>query len=210
MNTTETHAIEHAPARETSSASKWVAGGSMMEAVGAIATIALAIVGLAGVFSATMAAIATIVIGAAFLLESGSFSAAQLSSRSGEFEGASGGTSAAFLGGVAGIVLGILALLGIASITLLSVAAIVYGATFLLSGVGQSGNLAAAAGGHTLVGLGAAVLGILAVVGLSPLVLVLVALLSLGAGALFSGSAQGAQAMSQTSSRTVEVHPRTE
>jgi hypothetical protein len=197
MNTTETHAIEHAPARET--AFKWVAGGSMMEAVGAIATMALAIVGLAGVLTPTMTAIATIVIGASFLLEGGAFGAAQVSSRTTEFESASSGASATFLGGVAGIVLGILALLGIASTTLLAVGAIVYGATFLLSGMGQSSSFGSAAGGHTLVGLAAAVLGILAVVGLSPQVLVLVALLSLGAGALFSGSAQGARAVTETS-----------
>ena len=53
----------------------WVANGSMMEAFGAIASMALAIVGLAGVFSATLAAIATIIIGAAILMESDFFGA---------------------------------------------------------------------------------------------------------------------------------------
>lgn len=197
MNTTETHAIEHAPAHET--AFKWAAGGSMMEAIGAIATMALAIVGLAGVLVPTMSAIATIVVGAAFLLEGGSFGAAQFSSRATEFESASSSVGATFLGGVAGIVLGILALLGISAQTLLSVALIVYGATFLLSGMAQAGSFATTAGGNTLVGLGAAVLGILAVVGLSPTVLVLVGLLALGAGALFSGSAHSVRAVTETS-----------
>ncbi len=72
--TTQTHAIQAQPAQHES-ALKWAAGGSMMEAVGAIATIALAIVGLAGVFSPTMASIATIVIGAAILLEGGAMGA---------------------------------------------------------------------------------------------------------------------------------------
>lgn len=169
-----------------------------MEAVGAIATIALAIVGLAGVLRPIMASIATIVIGAALLLEGGSMGAAQVSSRTGEFESASGGFSTPFLGGVAGIVLGILALLGVASITLVSVALIVFGAAFLLSGVAQANSLAAATGGNTFVGLAAVVLGILAVVGLNPIVLVLVGLLVLGAGALFSGSAQGARVATET------------
>ena len=201
MNTTETHVMEHPHERET--AFKWVAGGSLMEAVGAIATIALAIVGLAGIFSPTMAAIATIVIGAALLIEGGSFGAAQYVPRVGEGGRAAEAfetpdTSAAFLGGVAAIILGILALLGVASLTLMSVAAIVLGASFLLSGVAQSGAFPAAATGHTMVGLASAVLGILAVVGLSSLVLVLVALLVLGGGALFSGSVQGTRAVAET------------
>ena len=201
MNTTETHVMEHPHERET--AFKWVAGGSMMEAIGAIATIALAIVGLAGVFSPTMAAIATIVVGAALLIEGSASGAAQTYTRAGEvsrtaaesFE--SPDTSAAFLGGVAAIVLGILALLGVASLTLVSVAAIVLGASFMLAGLSQSSAFPAAGSGHTMVGLAAAVLGILAVVGLSSLVLVLVALLVLGGGALFGGSAQGARAVSE-------------
>lgn len=196
MNTTQTQVLETPHERLT--AFKWVAGGSLMEAVGAIATIALSIVGLAGIFSPTMAAIATIVIGASLLIEGGAFGAAQFTSRAGtEFETTD--TSAAFLGGMAGIVLGILALLGVASMTLLAVAAIALGASLLLSGFGQSTLFPSSAGGHTLVGLAAAVLGILAVVGLSSQVLVLVALLVLGTGALFSGSAQGTKAVAEVS-----------
>jgi hypothetical protein len=196
MNTTETHVLEHPHGRYT--AFKWVAGGSMMEAVGAIATMALAIIGLAGILSPSMAAIATIVLGASLVIEGGSFGAAQASAAAGtEFEARD--TSAAFLGGVAGIVLGILALLGLAQMTLLAVAIIALGASFLLSGFGQGSAFGAGAGGHALVGLGAVVLGILAVVGLSPLVLILAALLALGAGALFSGSAQGTRAVAETS-----------
>jgi hypothetical protein len=186
MNTT-TETIHH-PVREMSL--KWVASSSIMEASGAIATMALAIVGLASVFSITMASIATIVIGASILLEGGAFGAGAGLRAVPE----AGGMSAEFLGGLAGIVLGILALLGVASQSLVSVAVLTFGASFLLSGLArtQFNWLASSAGSHVFVGLGAIVLGILAVIGLDPLTLVLVGLLSLGAVALFSGSAYGA------------------
>ena len=47
---------------------------------------------------------------------------------------------------------------------------------------------AVASGGQVLVSVGAIVLGILALIGLAPLTLVLVGLLSLGTAVLFSGS----------------------
>src|SRR5437764_8037100 len=112
MNTT-TQTMQHHSTR--ASAFKWVASGSVMAAIVAIAVIALSIVGLAGVYPLTMAAIATVIIGAAILIEGGTFEAA----RAGD-SGAMFSTNA--MGAVAGIVLGILALMGVASITLLSVA----------------------------------------------------------------------------------------
>lgn len=84
-------------------------------------------------------------------------------------------TGVDFQGGLATLVLGVLALLGVAPLTLLSVAVIALGASFLL-------------GGRILIGLAAAVLGILSVVGLSSWTLVLVGFLVLGSGLLFSGS----------------------
>jgi len=202
--------MQNQPARETGL--KWVAGGSMVEAIGAMATIALAIVGLAGVLSTTLAAIATIVIGAAILVEGGAFTAGAATTRheARAFE-AGGSAGAGFLGGIAGMVLGILALLGVAPLTLLAVAVLVYGATFLAGGMGERGasfgalgtGADAAAGsadaGHVMVGIAAIVLGILAVVGVSQLTLVLVGLLCLGAAALFSGSALGARSMAAVS-----------
>ena len=180
----------------------WVANGSIMEAFGAIATMALAIVGLAGVFSATMAAIGTIIIGAAILMESDSFGAFWTKSGNHTREmGPLEAPSAQLIGGLAGIVLGILALLGVASATLLSVAILVYGATFLLSGAVPNQNhwLAHASGGEILVGLGTVVLGLLAVIGVDSLTLVLVALLTLGAAALFSRSAPAIREVAQHS-----------
>ena len=180
----------------------WVADGSILQAFGAIATMALAIVGLAGVFSATMAAIGTIVIAAAILTESDFFGAFWMKSSSGNHTRqteALESPNAAFIGGLTGLVLGILALLGVSSPTLLSVAILVYGATFLLNGVGPSQNnwLAHASGGEVLVGLGTVVLGLLAIIGVDSLTLILVALLTLGAAGLFSRSATAVREMVQ-------------
>ncbi|HWH69107.1 MAG TPA: hypothetical protein VNT26_06965, partial [Candidatus Sulfotelmatobacter sp.] len=99
-----------------------------------------------------------------------------------------GAAAVDFQGGLAVVVLGILALLGIAPQTLLSVSVIALGATFLLSG-------------RLLIGMGATVLGILSVVGFSPLTLVLVGLLISGAGLLFSGSAMAATTMAERKSQ---------
>jgi hypothetical protein len=172
----------------------WVANNSIMEAFGAIATIALAIVGLAGVFSPTMAAIGVIIVGAAVLMESDFFSVFWTSSRTGSHSSereALETPNALLIGSLTGVVLGILALLGVSSATLLSVAILVYGASFLVSGATPAQNnwMAHASGGDVLVGLGTIVLGLLAVIGVDSLTLVLVALLTLGVAALFSHSA---------------------
>jgi hypothetical protein len=171
-----------------------------METIGSIATIALAIVGLSGIWSTVMAAIATIVVGAAFLSEGGAIGASALA-RSSNFETvdleASTAPSGAFLGGVGGIILGILALLGIVAPTLLAVALIVFGATFLVSSVSMGGMWST--GGQVMGGLAAIVLGILAVCGVSELVLILVGLLVLGGTGLFAGSLLGVRAMPSAS-----------
>jgi len=189
----------------------------MMESIGAIAVIALAIIALVGVFSSTLAAIATIIVGAAILVEGGVLGASPLAQLQ-EFQAAGGGATAEFLGGGAGIVLGILALFSTAPQTLLAVAVLVFGATFLLGGAamaqvgwltsiqGQANRetTSGAGSGQVLVGLAATVLGILAVTGLSPLTLILVALLSLGASMLFSGSAVGTRTLSAAEKRSGE------
>ncbi len=209
MNTTETHAVTH-PA--TPWALKGTAGGSFTEAVGAVGVIVLAVIGLAGILVHTLTAIATIVVGAAILIEGGAFSSsyAQFASRlssEGKNTGFRAGLSAEFMGGVAGIVLGILALFGTAPETLLAVALIVFGVTFLVTSAAltqmnwlmehparePAGEAArtmpfADATGQALAGMGALVLGILAVIGLSPFTLVLVGLLSLAAAALYNTS----------------------
>jgi hypothetical protein len=192
------------PFRETGL--KWIAGGSVVEAIGALAVIALAIIGLAGILSETVAAIATIILGAAILTQGGAFAAGHFASAA-TYEAQvrePAGLSASFLSGIAGIVLGILALLGVSAPTLLSIAVIVFGGSFLLgiggytTGAGGT-EVSATSGGQIMAGLAALVLGILAVVGVSQLTLVLVALLCLGAFALFTGSSMGARSASAVS-----------
>ena len=183
-----------------------------------VATIVLAIIGLSGAKPETLVAIATIVFGAALLVQGG----AMLSEYVGVIfpEGATnvsmehfGGSSlsALFMAGAAGIVLGILALVGVESAILTSVAIIGFGAGLLVSGtsvsqlhalkrsVGQSTQGSAAgviahemaagsAGVQTLAGLAAVVLGILALTDVHTIVLELSALIALGSTLVMTGS----------------------
>jgi hypothetical protein len=177
---------------------KTIAGSAILESIGAIATTALAVIGLVGVFSPTlMAAIATIVLGAAIWLEGGAFATnyGQIALREGlpsrHLERGEGLT-ADFLGGLTGMVLGVLALLGLAPMTLLSVATLVFGATFLFS------SRVSLRSSQSAFGLVAWVLGLLAVVGISPLTLVLIALACLGASGLLDGLLASAKATATT------------
>jgi hypothetical protein len=202
MNTTEAQTV-HGAMPETLLSE--AAGRSTAEAIGAIAAVILAVIGLAGILGNLMASIATIVIGAGILLEGWAYGASyrQVSlanPTTGQGFGFGGPLTAEFFGGMAGIVLGILALFRTVPDMLLAVALLVYGATLLLSSLSvsqtfwrsasltQSGaqTWSAAAppmphSGQLLVGLGAIVLGILAVIGLAQMSLILVGLLSLAA-----------------------------
>lgn len=198
MNTTETQTVQR-----TWTESVLSGGGTsvMAEAIGAIGALVLAIIGLAGVLPNLMASIATIVIGADLLAEGCAIGAryrhrfAQSAVQAHGLQG-TGYLAGEFIGGTAGIVLGILALFRADPTPMLAVAVLVFGATLLISGAatrsqwfvatqaeGAPREVAAASApsGHMLVGLGAVVLGILAVIGLVPMTLILVGLLSLGA-----------------------------
>lgn len=197
--------------------------GATTEALGAAAVIVLAIIGLAGALVEPMMAVSTIVLGAAVLMDALAVGARfqRIMSALTAGEGTrvarpeiGGGVSAGTLGGIAGIVLGILALLGLAATSLCSVALIVFGAALLFGSVekkrvaavhtGSYGltdrtrhvideAIAASAGGEVMVGIGAVVLGILALLGLAPTTLVLVGYLGVAATVLLSGTAFGAR-----------------
>lgn len=180
--------------------------GTMSELVAGLAVVVLTILGLAGVTPAFLVEIATIVFGVGLLLYGSLIIGriGQLFARHGGGGGAAGlvsGWSTILLTGTAGIVLGILALLGVASIHLIAIAVIAFGASLLISSnasmrarvlVSTSSNLtptlerlvrdlaADTAGLQTMTGLGAIVLGILALSGFVPTTLVLIALLGLG------------------------------
>jgi hypothetical protein len=188
--------------------------GGFVDALGGIATIVLAIIGLAGVKSVDLLSIATVVFGAALLIQGG----AMLSEYAG-IEVAETGTStgggglASLFGvGVAGIVLGVLALLGVHSPILNSVAAIAFGGALVISASAVwtlltsrsvasrfetrntmlqrvAAEIAAGSSGvQAMGGLAVIVLGILAVAGIYTEVLALIALLVAGAAIVMTGS----------------------
>ncbi len=197
--------------REQETTMSVVAGGSIAEAIGGVGAVVLAILGLVGLLPHDMAAIATMAAGVALLLEGIAMAArfSDLLSESGSLSDAAklgGGMGAELLGGVAGGILGLLALLDVVPMTLTAIAVIVFGASLLLSSgatyrleslaskLGQKTLMAAqmlaavaASGVQVLVGLGGITLGIIALVGVSPMILTLVGLLSIGAAVLVTG-----------------------
>ncbi|MFN8624569.1 MAG: hypothetical protein U0587_01060 [Candidatus Binatia bacterium] len=182
-------------------------GGSLTQAIGGAAAIVLSILGLVHVESLLLASIATIVVGASFLI-AGSALVARYSKFLSKSEShvanevVGEGMAMESLGGAAGIVLGILSLVGAGATTLLPVAAIVFGGSLLLaSGTAFRLNAATAhrgedggevldfsAGPGVLIALSGIVLGVLALAGISPIVLSLAAMLSFGVAVLVSGA----------------------
>jgi hypothetical protein len=172
---------------------EFATGGSLTEAVGGLAVIALGITALVGWYRVDLVAIAAIVAGAGMLLEGTSTAlryarvmmAAPAAHTSGMDLG--GGLTTEFAGGAAGIILGILALLHIFPAILLPISVIVFGAAILFgavamgslntmmveqqfNGVGLDGTrrlagaaVSAASGTQVLVGIAAVVLGIIGV-----------------------------------------------
>src|SRR5262245_11772038 len=130
---------EREAARRAEKSADIAAGSSMAGAIGGVAVVVLAILGLAGVGPLYMISIATIVLGVAFLSEGGGIAARHARVLSGSVGGHTavtefgGGMTAEFIGGAAGIILGILALIGVVTTVLTAAAAIVFGATLLLS-----------------------------------------------------------------------------
>lgn len=195
---------------------KVVAGGSILEALCGAGTVVLAILALAGLLPGYLIAIAVIVFGVALLAQGGAVASRfqQLVRETTPMESDTraelgGGVGAELLGGAAGVVLGILALIGVGGAVLLPIGVIVFGGALLLGSataadLGHMGGSSfaherfahatrqasvAAAGTQALAGIGAIVLGILALLGLDPMVLTAVGLLVLGAAVILSGSA---------------------
>jgi hypothetical protein len=110
--------------------------GGFIDALGGIATIVLAIIGLSGVKSEILVSISTIVFGVALLIQAGAllseFSQTEAAQDSDVGTGY-GGLSALFLVGIAGIVLGVLALLDIHAPVLTAAAVIAFGVALVIS-----------------------------------------------------------------------------
>ncbi len=189
--------------------------GSFSEGLLGMGAAVLAIIALFGAMPGLLAPIGTIAIGAAFFLHGGSMGArynrlAALTTENKYQANEFGGSiSVEMLGGIAGIALGILALLGIAVQILIASAVVVFGASLIIGAgaVDRLNQMASAvwneesvkkiannasqtvAGLQVLVGVSAVALGVLALAGIYPFTLCLVALLSLGASDFLTGSA---------------------
>lgn len=204
--------------RERKATAGTIAGGTTAEAIVGATAVVLAILGLLGILEFYMLTIATICAGAALLIEglalAAGYAKIQRESQNGDRKveaGVGGGLTVQALGGATGVVLGLLALFGLEPEVLIPVAAIAMGASMLLGG-GARGELSlepldtaqasqrsrhaneqavkGAGAAMALAGIGAAVLGILVLADVGePLVLSLVAMLTIGAAALLAGSA---------------------
>jgi hypothetical protein len=188
-------------------------GMTIDETVGGLALIALGIVALARIYPGLIDSVNVVVAGVALLFMTISLSGelARVYSTPSrdlvETEFGSG-LSAGVMAGIAGIVLGILGILDIAQPTLISVAVIVFGAAVLLDFAmmaqtrsirsaaitsAESPRVARAPAGSTMasifVGVGLVTLGIIAVVGTRPDILVAVSLLGLGGYLFLKGTA---------------------
>jgi hypothetical protein len=189
--------------------------GGFVDALGGVATIVLAVIGLAGVKPEMLVAIATVVFGAALLIQGGAMLTefAQIETTAEPAAAMSGGgLSALFLVGFAGIVLGVLALLGIYAPVLTAASSIAFGAALVISSsavwqlltsrsiaarfqshspmlrVMASEVAAGSSGLQAMAGLAVIVLGILAVAGVFTTGLTLIALLVAGTAIVLTGS----------------------
>ena len=203
------------PEREKRVSLEVVSSGSMIEAVGGFAAVVLSILALATVAPTYLPPIATIALGIALLFEGGLVASRYwklpeevVAGRWASMELA-GGMITEFLAGVAGVVLGILALLGFASLLLTTIAGLVFGAALVLGGglpirlncleadketpegTYRFSRFMTRFAAIVQVALGAAgcVLAILALLGFFPVILTTVTLLIVGVAVLLSGSA---------------------
>lgn len=195
-------------------------GGSSLESVSGVGAVVLAIIGLAHILPAVMLAISGIAVGAALMFEGGAIAAehrkliARIAEGKLQHINLDMGMSVELIGGLAATVLGILSLLTLAPAVLMPSAAVVAGAALVLSS-GTTSRMNAlrltdsdvesralyiareavntSAVTQLFVGLAAAVLGILGLIGIAPGTLSLVAFLSIGAALTLNGSAIGSR-----------------
>lgn len=190
-----------------------VTGGSTLELIGGGAAVVLTIIGLAGFLPFYMTSIATIAIGGALLAHGAAVAARwnetmrQVASDRRHRVEVSSGVGSEMLGGAAAVALGIIALAGVMPFVLLAVAAIVLGGSIVLGAPAHTdlarmasegdrlGKLTyeaveGSSGAMVLAGVGAIVLGILALINVGPpFTLVMVSILAIGAAVFLGGSA---------------------
>lgn len=190
-----------------------LAGGTSLETLGGLVAVVVCVAGFS-TLPFQMAGTATIAIGFALFAQGASI-AARWRDTVRRIEGVripkeelAGGVSTEVFGGLTGIVLGVLSLAGVRPLILLPAAALVFGGSLLLAGVAQPDlvflapernpkvarttyqAIQTSGGVMILVGVAAAVLGILALLQVGPvLTLSLVAFLAIGAALVFAGGA---------------------
>jgi hypothetical protein len=191
-------------------------GGTLVGGLVAAAAAALSIIGLAGVYPPWLMSVATISLGVAFLFEGAAIMSrmsdllSEVTENKVEMVELGTGTTGETLAGFAGVALGILALLTVVPLVLIPIAAIVFGVALILGagatvrinelavGYRQEHPIAhqiareavrATSGLQILAGLGAITLGIIALANIQPLILSLVAVLSLSATFLLTDTA---------------------
>ncbi|MEN6627623.1 MAG: hypothetical protein ABFD69_15470 [Candidatus Sumerlaeia bacterium] len=189
--------------------------GSVASAILGGVGVIFCVYGLAGLNAATLAPLATILVGLSMMIGGGSFAVrtnklGQESNVQG-IGGAVGGEMAVeSVAGILGAMLGTWALLGIQPVALMAVAAIVMGGGMLIESIAEPtlGRVRLAtyrenqpverfthqaievsAGVDLVFGLGAISLGILALAGFIPMTVILMSMLTLGVGVLLGGSA---------------------
>ena len=195
---------------------KAVMGGSIFESLASGVTFVLALVGVAEIVPEQMLLWSVIAMGAAFLFEgvgiSMRYSKLLAETSKDRWEKAEFGTgvSAEFIGGAVGLVLGIVAFTGFHRAAMLPTALLVYGITLLLSsgltfrlsaleieGAEESAKFKAVAREavsvsaltELLLGIGAGILGIIALMSTTPVPVTIVGMLIVGFAGLVTGTA---------------------
>jgi hypothetical protein len=226
MNSTlqTTHEAGHEELVENS-VRRTILSGSVAEGFLSGIALVLTLIGLSGIYAGYMLPIATIAIGAAFLVEGKAISSrfsrllAETSKDRLERTEFNAGLTSEFLGGSAGVVLGVVSLLNVYPMVLVAVALVVFGITLMLSSgltvrlntlESESGEesrrfkriaheaMTASAGGELMLGLGGVVLGIIALSGILALTLNLVGMLIISVSAFVTGAAATTRMISLT------------
>jgi hypothetical protein len=218
MNSQSSSTTMQPLAIEKKKTARTILGGSLIESIASGATIVLALIGLSGT-SQIMLPIAAVTAGVAFLFEGGAITQrvtrllAEASKNRMDRSKIDIGLTAEYLGGAAGLVLGVLSLLIVSPLIrmiLLPVAVLVYGGTLMLSsgmalrlsaleieGIVESDRFkkianeitGSAAAVEFLLGLSSFILGIIALTGPYTMTLSLVGVLIIGVSGFVTGAA---------------------
>lgn len=198
--------------------------GNMAETIAGAGAVVLSILALLDVLPMVLLSIAVIGAGVGMFFQGSAVAEEYSYLLSGQNYGnmntlnIKSGLTMEALTGCVGVILGILSLIGLIPGLLTAISAIVLGCGLAMSSKSISrlnnlkimhsgaddaaqqiarGAVSSASAAHVLIGIGAIALGILGVIGISPHLLTMVALLGVGAATLLSGLAVGSGLMAQ-------------